>query len=55
MAVMITEEKKMTEKDLVASLKWRYAVKKFDDKKQLSPETWEALEQALLLLSLIHI
>lgn len=49
MAIMIAEEKKMNEKDLVESLKWRYAVKKFDDKKQLSPETWEALEQALLL------
>ena len=31
------------------SLKWRYAVKKFDEKKKLSAETWAALEESLLL------
>lgn len=46
---MITEQKRLTPQEMVESLKWRYAVKKFDDKKQLSAETWDALEQALLL------
>lgn len=46
---MITEQKRLTPEELVESLKWRYAVKKFDDKKQLSAETWDALEQSLLL------
>lgn len=35
--------------ELVASLNWRYAVKRFDPLKKLSSETWNALEEALRL------
>ena len=35
--------------DLIAALNWRYATKKFDPAKKISPETWAALEQALIL------
>ncbi len=34
---------------LVAALNWRYAVKKFDPSRQVPAETWQALEQALVL------
>ncbi len=34
---------------LVASLQWRYATKTFDPAKTIAPETWQALEQALVL------
>jgi len=34
---------------LVHQLKWRYAVKKFDPTKKISPADWAALEQALVL------
>ena len=34
---------------LVAHLKWRYAVKKFDSTRKISPTDWHALEQSLIL------
>ncbi|MBX9720210.1 MAG: nitroreductase family protein [Candidatus Obscuribacterales bacterium] len=46
---MITSERTVTADVLLNSLKWRYAVKKFDSKKKLSAETWSTIEQALLL------
>lgn len=35
--------------DLVTQLQWRYAVKGFDATRKLSDETWDALEQSLVL------
>jgi nitroreductase len=35
--------------DLLACLNWRYATKKFDASKSIPPETWTALEDALVL------
>lgn len=35
--------------NLQAALQWRYATKRFDASRQLSPELWSALEQALIL------
>jgi nitroreductase len=35
--------------DLLESLRRRYAVKKFDPSGKLSPQTWDALEEALVL------
>jgi nitroreductase len=35
--------------ELVSQLQWRYAVKSFDPVRKLSNETWNALEQALVL------
>ena len=34
---------------LLASLQWRYAVKRFDPARRIAPELWAALEQALVL------
>ncbi|MBP6507401.1 MAG: NAD(P)H-dependent oxidoreductase [Opitutaceae bacterium] len=34
---------------LLTALHWRYAVKKFDPAKKVPAETWQALEQALVL------
>ena len=34
---------------LIDALNWRYAPKKFDPAKTISPEIWQALEQALVL------
>src|SRR5260370_40679411 len=34
---------------LVTQLNWRYATKKFDPTRKLSPEDWAALEPALIL------
>lgn len=34
---------------LVDALNWRYATKKFDPTKKISPEVWHALEQSLVL------
>jgi nitroreductase len=34
---------------LLQQLRWRYAVKKFDPARRIPPETWSALEQALVL------
>ena len=35
--------------EVIARLKWRYAVKKFDSTKKIPAETWAQLEQALVL------
>lgn len=35
--------------DLLAQLQWRYATKKFDTERKISPEHWRALEEALVL------
>ncbi len=35
--------------ELVSQLQWRYAVKSFDPSRKLPSETWNALEQALVL------
>ena len=34
---------------LLEALRWRYATKKFDPTRKISPENWAALEQALVL------
>src|SRR6476659_7133562 len=34
---------------VVAQLRWRYATKKFDPSRKILPETWDALEQSLVL------
>lgn len=34
---------------LLDSLKWRYATKKFDPSRQIPPETWQTLAEALVL------
>lgn len=39
----------MTPESLLHSLQWRYATKTFDKSKQIDPETWDALEQSLVL------
>ena len=39
----------LSPEQLVAALNWRYATKKFDPAKKISPELWAALEQALIL------
>lgn len=38
-----------TPEAVVAQLSWRYATKKFDSTRTIAPETWAALEQALVL------
>ena len=35
--------------ELLASLQWRYATKRFDSTRRIDPGTWEALEQTLVL------
>jgi nitroreductase len=39
----------ITASDLLSSLRWRYATKKFDPEKTISPELWTALEESLVL------
>lgn len=39
----------LTPNQLLESLNWRYAVKKFDATKKISTEDWKALEEALVL------
>ena len=36
-------------KQLLEALQWRYATKMFDPEKPIDPDTWQALEQALVL------
>lgn len=36
-------------KNILESLKWRYAVKKYDPAKKISAEDWKTLEEAMLL------
>jgi len=39
----------MTPDQLLTTLRWRYATKKFDPSKKIPAETWAALEEALVL------
>lgn len=39
----------MTAEDLLAQLRWRYAVKAFDADRKIPAETWRELEEALVL------
>ena len=39
----------MSPEALLAGLRWRYAVKKFDPARKIAPPLWEALEEALTL------
>ncbi len=34
---------------LLASLRWRYATKRFDPARKIEPETWDALEESMVL------
>jgi nitroreductase len=39
----------MKTQELLKALEWRYATKRFDPKKKISDDTWQALERALIL------
>ncbi len=39
----------MTTTELIQSLSWRYATKQFDAQKKISTETWNAIEQSMVL------
>jgi nitroreductase len=39
----------MTHKEIQSALEWRYATKRFDPSRKLSPEDWKVLENSLLL------
>lgn len=39
----------ITPEQLVASLRWRYATKKFDASRKIPAETWDAIEESLVL------
>jgi nitroreductase len=39
----------MKQDEVLASLEWRYAVKKFDATRKISPQDWAVLESALIL------
>ena len=41
--------KKISTGDMIETLNWRYATKKFDSTKKIDKETWKALEEALIL------
>jgi nitroreductase len=41
--------KKLTGSQLLESLEWRYATKKFDNTKKIDADTWNALEKTLIL------
>ncbi len=41
--------KRIETTELLGALNWRYATKKFDPARKIDPETWSALEQALVL------
>ena len=41
--------KTITPKELLSQLNWRYATKQFDPHRPISPETWAALEESLVL------
>lgn len=38
-----------TPESLIASLRWRYATKKFDPTRKIPAETWDAIEESLVL------
>ena len=39
----------LTPSHLIERLAWRYAVKQFDPDRPIAPETWDAIEQSLML------
>ena len=39
----------MTPEQIIQKLNWRYATKKFDRDRKISPDDWQALEQSLVL------
>lgn len=39
----------LSPEQVVAHLQWRYAVKKFDSTRKITPSVWSALEQSLIL------
>lgn len=39
----------MTPNQILQKLNWRYATKKFDPSRKISPEAWHALEQSLVM------
>ncbi len=39
----------MTSENLLTQLNWRYATKQFDPQRKIDPQTWAALEEALVL------
>ena len=39
----------MTPSQIIEKLNWRYATKKFNTERKISPEDWQALEQSLVL------
>lgn len=41
--------KAIDNKNILESLKWRYAVKKYDPTKKISAEDWQLLEEAMIL------
>ncbi len=41
--------KRIDPSELLAALNWRYATKQFDPAKKIAPDTWTALEDALVL------
>ena len=40
---------KLSSSQLIESLEWRYATKKFDPSKKIDNETWSTLEKVLML------
>lgn len=49
LAAADTVQAAISPEDLLAGLRWRYAVKKFDPSRQITDETWQTLEEALVL------
>ena len=41
--------KNLSNKEVIETLEWRYATKKFDPTKKINEETWSTLEKALVL------
>lgn len=41
--------KTVTPEELLTQLNWRYATKQFDAQRKISPQTWAALEESLVL------
>lgn len=46
---MNSTEPRLSPADLLSSLRWRYATKKFDPARRIPADTWSALEEALVL------
>lgn len=43
------EDMTLSKDTLLDSLRWRYATKKFDSSRKISAETWDAIEESLVL------